>query len=63
MKRLEPQGNNKVQIWFENTGFDSLISWLGKLASQHQIHINSINIDRQDTPGTVNARLVLIKGI
>jgi len=63
MKRLEPQGNNKVQIWFENTGFDSLVSWLGKLASQYQIHIYSINIDRQDTPGTVNARLVLTKGI
>jgi len=62
MKRLEPQGNDKVQIWFENTGFDSLISWLAQLASQHQIHINSINIDRQDAPGTVNARLELVKG-
>lgn len=62
MKRLEPQGNDKVQIWFENTGFDSLISWLAQLANQHQIHINSINIDRQDIPGTVNARLELVKG-
>ena len=61
MKRLEPQGNDKVQIWFENTGFDALILWLGTLANQHQIQVDSINIDRQPEAGKVNARLVLIK--
>lgn len=62
MKRLEPQGNNKVQIWFENTGFDALVLWLGTLANQYQIQVDSINIDRQPESGKVNARLVLNKG-
>jgi len=63
MKRLEPQGENKVQIWFENTDFDALVDWLGKLANEYQIHVNTINIDRQDAPGQVNARVVLTTGI
>ncbi len=63
MKRLEPQGNNKVQIWFENTNFDQLLTSLSKLASDHQIQISSINIERQEQAGLVNARLVLIKGL
>lgn len=60
MKRLEPQGENKVQIWFENTSFDALTDWLSQLANQYQIRVNTINIDRQDAPGQVNARVVLI---
>jgi len=62
MKRLEPQGNDKVQIWFENTNFDQLLTSLGLLASKHKIQVSSINIERQDQAGLVNARLVLIKG-
>ena len=63
MKRLEPQGNNKVQIWFENTSFDQLISSLARLASEYNIQISTINIEGQAQAGVVNARLVLIKGL
>jgi general secretion pathway protein M len=63
MKRLEPQGNDKVQIWFENTNFDQLVAALGKLSAEHKIQISSINIERQEQPGLVNARLVLVKGL
>lgn len=63
MKRLEPQGENKVQIWFENTEFDALVDWLTQLSSQYQIQVNTINIDRQDAPGQVNARVVLTTGV
>ena len=62
MKRLEPQGNERVQIWFEKTAFDTLIQWLGKLDSTYGINIQSINVERLDQPGLVNARLVLKKG-
>ncbi len=62
MKRLEPQGNNKVQIWFENAGFDPLVSWLGNLSGQYQISIVTISIEPQGQPGRVNARLVLSRG-
>ncbi len=63
MKRLEPQGNHKVQIWFESTDFNQLISSLAKLDSDHRIQVNSINIEKQQQPGLVNARLILIKGL
>ncbi|NOY67768.1 MAG: type II secretion system protein M [Gammaproteobacteria bacterium] len=62
MKRLEPQRNDSVQIWFEKTSFDTLIKWLGKVNSEYTIMIQSINIDRLEQPGIVNARLILKKG-
>jgi len=62
MKRLEPKGSNRVQIWFELAGFDALISWLSDVATRYDINIESINIERQDQAGKVNARLILIKG-
>jgi len=62
MKRLEPQGNDRVQIWFEKTAFDTLISWLGKVEGEYGIQIQTINIERLEQSGRVNARLVLRKG-
>jgi len=62
LKRLEPQGNQRVQIWFEKTAFDTLIIWLGKLTTEYAYQIQTINIERLDQPGLVNARLVLKKG-
>jgi len=59
MKRLEPQGNNKVQIWFENTDFDVLIKWIASIASEQQIHVSSINVDNLAQTGKVTARVVL----
>ena len=62
MKRLEPQGSDKVQIWFNNTNFDRLINWLGQIDRQYRIHIFSINIEAQAKSGQVNARVILTKG-
>ena len=62
MKRLEPKGGNRVQIWFEQAGFDALINWVGSVATTYGINIESINIERQEQAGKVNARLILIKG-
>jgi len=62
MKRLEPQGNDRVQIWFEKTAFDTLINWLGKIEGEYGIQIQTINIERLEQSGRVNARLVLSKG-
>ena len=63
MKRLEPQGQDKVQLWFENAGFDKLVNWLATLQHQHAISVYTINIERQVEPGIVNARVVLQRGL
>lgn len=59
IQRLKPQGEDGVQLWIEKASFDTLLKWLGELTEQHGIVIDTLNIDRQDEPGLVNARLVL----
>jgi general secretion pathway protein M len=59
IQRIKPQGDNAVQLWIEQAPFDTIIKWLGQLIHTHGIGIDSLNIDKQDKPGLVNARLVL----
>jgi general secretion pathway protein M len=59
IQRIKPQGDKGVQLWMEQADFDALLKWLGELTEQYGIEIDSLNIDRQELPGLVNARLVL----
>ncbi len=59
IQRIKPQGDDTVQLWVEQAAFDTLVKWLGGLSQQYGIQIESLNIDRQELPGIVNARLVL----
>ncbi|MGD9164375.1 MAG: type II secretion system protein M [Chromatiales bacterium] len=62
IQRIKPQGDDKVQLWVEQASFDALLKWLGGLNVQHGIQIESLNFDRQEQSGIVNARLVLQRG-
>lgn len=57
--RMQPEGENSVSIWFDNVVFNDLINWIEQLNEREGVDIQQISIDRQDNPGTVNARLVL----
>jgi general secretion pathway protein M len=62
IQTIKPQGDDKVQLWVEQAAFDTLLHWLAGLSVSHGIEIDSLNIDRQELPGIVNARLVLQRG-
>lgn len=59
IKRLEPEGENGVRVWLEQAKFDPLILWLGQLKSQHAVSVQDLRLERQDSPGIVNGRIVL----
>ena len=59
IQRLKPEGNDSVQLWMEQAPFDALIKWLGNLSVQYGVTVESLNIERLETPGQVNARLNL----
>jgi general secretion pathway protein M len=59
IQRIQPQDNNKVQIWLEGAPFDSLLRWLGLLVKQYGIFLESISVERLETSGLVDARLTL----
>ncbi|MBW9256199.1 MAG: type II secretion system protein M [Candidatus Thiodiazotropha sp. (ex. Lucinisca nassula)] len=62
IKRIKPQGDDSVQLWVEQAAFDTLIRWLGQMTQEYALNIESLNIDRQDAPGLINARVVLQRG-
>jgi general secretion pathway protein M len=62
LQNIKPKGDNGVQLMVEQAPFDTLIRWLGQLTLNHGLEIESLNIDKQDSPGLVNARIVIERG-
>jgi len=59
LKRVEPEGKDKVRVWLEDVIFDVLIPWVADLQKSQGVTPESLVVDRQPTLGHVNARLVL----
>ncbi|MDH5395482.1 MAG: type II secretion system protein M [Gammaproteobacteria bacterium] len=59
MKRVQPEGESGVRVWFEQAPFDELIKWLAVIESEQGLIVNEINIERSDSPGLVNVRVYL----
>lgn len=58
LKRVEPQGEDKVRVWLEQVDFDQLIGWLDTLRREQAIRTANAVIERQ-AGGSVDARLIL----
>lgn len=59
LKRVQPEGETGVRVWFENAAFDELIKWLATLQSEHGLIVNEINVDKTESNGRVNVRVFL----
>ncbi len=59
VKRVEPQGADKIRIQLEDAGFDALIRWLGALDREHGVTIDNAAISSKSAAGQVDARLIL----
>lgn len=59
IRRVEPEGADKVRIQLEQAPFDDMVVWLEQLVARHGVRIDIITIDARDQPGLVNARLTL----
>ena len=60
LKRVQPEGDTGVKIWFEAAPFDVLINWLDTIQSQHGLVVNEINVEQTEATGLVNVRVSLI---
>lgn len=60
--RLQPDGETTVRIWFEDIPYDALVRWLGELQVRYGVRVDSADIERKPAPGTVDARLTLMRG-
>lgn len=59
IKRVEPDKEDSVRVWFEQVAFDDMVRWLSSLRQRYAVQVDTVTIDRQPQPGLVNARLVL----
>ncbi|MEK6749497.1 MAG: type II secretion system protein M [Pseudomonadota bacterium] len=62
LKRVEPEGENRVRVWLEQAAFDDLVAWLERIQTENRIRIDTASIDKENAPGRVTARLVLEGG-
>ncbi len=62
LKRVEPQGTDRVRASLEGAAFDTLVRWLGRLEREHGIVTLNAVVDRDAESGRVDARLVMGTG-
>ena len=58
LKRVTPQGEDRLGAQFDAVEFDKLIPWLRALERDHRIAIVNLSVDRAGS-GRVNARIIL----
>ena len=58
----EPAGPQRLSLRLQKAPFDALMVWLGRLAQQNGIRVDSATIDNAGVPGLVNAAVVLHAG-
>jgi len=59
LQRVEPRGENRVQVWFEGAAFADLVRWLRTMQSEHRLTVANATIERHEEPGSVTAQLTL----
>jgi len=59
IKRIQPDKDGSVRIWLEDVKFDQMIRWLALLSRDHGVILDNSNIEKQEVPALVNARLTL----
>ncbi len=59
IKRVQPDGARAVRVWMEQASFDSVLKWIDTLNARYGIVVTGLVVDRQETPGLVNARVVV----
>ena len=58
LKRVQPDGENKVRVWLEEASFDDVVRWLEKLETHQGVRIVSSVFQIKEVAGRVDVRLV-----
>lgn len=57
INKIESSGKNGARVKIDSASFDQLLVWLNTLEQQHGVTITTASIERNNTTGTVSARL------
>ena len=59
LTKLESTSDKGARVTIDAASFDQILLWLNTLQSRYGITVSSANLDRDDKPGAVNARMTL----
>ncbi len=59
--RIEPKGDDSVQLWVEDIAFDYLIVLLGELDRRNNINVADASFERSEQIGKVSGKVTLTK--
>lgn len=62
LKRVKPEGENKVSVWMEGAAFDDMVRWMENLKRTYGVEVDNITVDRKNEPGKVDARIEFAGG-
>ncbi|NQD35671.1 type II secretion system protein M [Permianibacter sp. IMCC34836] len=62
VSRLQPRGDNEVQIWLEDASFDDGLRWLHQMETGYGLQVASLNISSGKASGMVKLQLKLKDG-
>ncbi|UCB53991.1 MAG: type II secretion system protein M [Thiotrichales bacterium] len=57
--KLESTSDKGARVTIDAASFDQILLWLNTLQTRYGISVSSANLDRDDKPGAVNARITL----
>ena len=58
LKRVQPDGEQRVRVWMEGAAFDDIVSWLVQLETRYGVRIDDSVFEVKEEAGRVDARLV-----
>ena len=58
LKRVQPDGEQRVRVWLEGAGFDDVVRWLVQLERIHGVTVGDSVFEAKEEAGRVDARLV-----
>lgn len=61
IRRVQPDGDDRVRVWLEDVPFDNTIRWLDRLQRREGLTVETADISADSKPGTVEARLGLTR--
>jgi general secretion pathway protein M len=59
LNQNQPMGDDGIRVRLERASFDTIAGWIAQLQTSYGLTLETANIERSTTVGTVNASIVL----
>ena len=50
-----------MRVWIDEIAFENLLRWVDELEQKQGVRAQTIDLERGEQPGRVNARLTLVR--